>query len=521
MENSLTDLHLKFADKSWNETFQIVRRCMDKPRGEPGQSEPVVRSLETLQEVCNVPSLNSMKSHLETITSQQGMGFHITDTTCYLTADLFYLEVVLLPSGEVEDVKVASHGRSPVRSETLLQMLRSHQFTEFSTKLAGLYSHYNIPGENEIKLKLFVSLQCLGGDLQKISNLPPVKKDRELSHVDIFNNSRIGRLIAENEDSPLTLQFYVSPAEETNASNSRKQMLIRPWESMNMADPTIQTALVTLVTSDVNHCLQMASVLPRPPQLDPQGHPVFLPPSESLCETLPACFLLKLQPAIPMMKSSVEKLVQITDVTIPDADLQWAPFPKLLMTSLQSVSSQEGMTDEQDAVFQVSLPGGVMHSCVLPGSVWKLPSQRGVAVDCVPFTHPAQVQALVELLRRQCVVNVLLGSCLTSRPGGAGSAVSDLHYEVRPESDSSFSVTFRRPDADSLAVLLVSVSDSHQISCTLFGAGLRDPSVDEYLSTVMMRCMSVPGTMMALNDKLDPIPASPHQEANAESEREL
>lgn len=44
------------------------------------------------------------------------MGFHITDATCYLTADLFYLEVVLLPGGDVEEVKVAPHGGSPVVS---------------------------------------------------------------------------------------------------------------------------------------------------------------------------------------------------------------------------------------------------------------------------------------------------------------------------------------------------------------------------------------------------------------------
>lgn len=42
------------------------------------------------------------------------MGFHTTEATCYLTADLFYLEVVLLPCGGVEDVKVAQHRGSPL-----------------------------------------------------------------------------------------------------------------------------------------------------------------------------------------------------------------------------------------------------------------------------------------------------------------------------------------------------------------------------------------------------------------------
>lgn len=43
------------------------------------------------------------------------LGSHLspTETACYLTADLFYVEVLLLPGGEVEDVKVAQHGEAP------------------------------------------------------------------------------------------------------------------------------------------------------------------------------------------------------------------------------------------------------------------------------------------------------------------------------------------------------------------------------------------------------------------------
>lgn len=44
------------------------------------------------------------------------MGFHFTEDTCYLTADLFYLEVLLLPCGGVQEVKVALHGEGPVVS---------------------------------------------------------------------------------------------------------------------------------------------------------------------------------------------------------------------------------------------------------------------------------------------------------------------------------------------------------------------------------------------------------------------
>ncbi|XP_054478514.1 mediator of RNA polymerase II transcription subunit 1 isoform X2 [Anoplopoma fimbria] len=508
MKSIISELHLKFAEKTWNETFQLVRRCMDKPKDQSKPCGPLVRSLERLQEVFNVSSMKTMRSRLEMIAKQQGMGFHITEATCYLTADLFYMEVVLLPYGGVEEVKVAPHGGSPVPSESFLQLLRSKDFAEFSMKLAGLFNQYNIPGDNEIKLKLFASLHLLGKDLQQISQLPRVPKDSE-PEMDMINNGRIGCLTAGKEDCPLMIQFYTPPTDEMKTSDIQ----IAATEAL------VQAAQVIVGVSDVTHKLQVASVIPQPPQLDPQGHPVFLPSSEAPCEMFPACFLLKLQPPVPMMLCFVNKLSQITDVAIPDVDLQWAALPKLLMRR----SNLPGETfDEQDTISTVPLPGGVIHSYVLPGEAWELSAQRATAVDSIPFTHPAHVPALLELLRHQCAINTLLRSCITSQRDRAGF-VCDLHFEVLPESDTSFSVTFHQPHTDLLAVLLVNVCDSNQITCTLFGSGIKDPSIDEYVSTVMKRFMSVPVTMTTLYSKLEEItstPISPSRPATTEAEND-
>ncbi|XP_031705981.1 mediator of RNA polymerase II transcription subunit 1-like isoform X2 [Anarrhichthys ocellatus] len=458
----------------------------------------------------HVSSMNTMRSRLEAIAKQQRMGFHITEATCYLTADLFYLEVVLLPGGGVEEVKVAPHGGSPVPSESFLQLLRAKHFAEFSMKLARLFAQYNIPGDNEIKLKLFSSMQFLGKDLEKLSQLPSVLKDS-----DMINNGRIGCLIAGKEDTPLTIQFHTTPTAGMKTSD-----IPFPFEEATPTEALVHAAQVTVGVSDVTHKLQMASVLPQPPQLDPQGHPVFLPSTEAPYETLPACFLLKLQPAVPMMSSFVNKLSQITAVAIPDVDLQWAPLPKLLTRRSPSSNSPREIPDEWDSIFTVPLPGGVTHRCVLPGAAWEVPSQRAAVADSIPFTHPAHLPALLELLRHQCAINTLLRSCITPQCDGAG-LVCDLHFEVLPESETSFSVTFHRPDTDSLAVLLVNVCDSNQITCTLFGSGLGDPSLEEYLSTVMKRFMSVPVTLKTLYRKLEETasaPLSPSRPATTEAE---
>ncbi|XP_069368181.1 mediator of RNA polymerase II transcription subunit 1-like isoform X3 [Paralichthys olivaceus] len=505
----ISELHLKFAEKSWNDTFQLVRRCMEKSRDESKPCEPLVRTLERLQDEFNVSSMNTMRHRLEIIAKQQGMGFHITDATCYLTADLFYLEVVLVACGGVEEVKVAPQGAAPVSSESLLQLLRLKNFAEFSMKLSGLFTQYNIPGDNETKLKLFASLQHLSKDLQQLSHLPRAHKDCD-PQMDMINNGRIGCLIAGKEDCPLTIQFFMTPTDWKKTDSPKmpnKADLALVFTEITDPKATVQAAQVTVGVSDFPHKLQMACVIPQPPQLDPQGFPVFLPLDEAPHETLPACFLLKLQPPLPVLTSFVKKLSQITDVTVADVDLQWAPLPKHLMRGSASANQNEETLDEQDTIFTVPLPGGVMHSYIVPGAAWQAPAQRAAVMDSVPFTHPAHVPATLELLRHQCVINALLRSCVTSQRALPGS-VCDLRFEVLPESDTSFSVTFHPPHTDSLAVLLVNISDAHQISCRLFGAGTCDPTLDEHISTVMKRCMSIPVTLSTLYTKLRELPSA-------------
>lgn len=168
------------------------------------------------------------------------------------------------------------------------------------------------------------------------------------------------------------------------------------------------------------------------------------------------------------------------DVAIADTDLQWAPFPQLMMTLRENGGDKTW--DGQDAHFLVvcvymlkpkqvlnaygliillyngyhtgtihwqlctvrptplcstqhsikginfdtpvfsiqPLPGREMHSYVLPGAAWEEAALRGALVSTIPFTHPAHVPALLELLRHQCAINTLLASCITSHRPSPG-----------------------------------------------------------------------------------------------------
>uniref|UniRef100_A0A3Q2NSD9 Mediator of RNA polymerase II transcription subunit 1 n=1 Tax=Fundulus heteroclitus TaxID=8078 RepID=A0A3Q2NSD9_FUNHE len=426
------------------------------------------------------PSMSKMKCRLEMIAKQQGMGFHFTDATCYLTADLFYLEVLLLPSGEVQEVKVAPHGEHPVPSDSLLHLL------------------------SETKSKLLTSLKSLWKDLQLLSEMQNEPKCCE-TRTDLINSGRVGFLMAGKQDYPLSLYFYISPNDGSKNCDSNSDFLA--FKELSEIKPAVQEAQVTVGASALTHKLQTTSVIPQPPRLDNQGCPAFVALAEVPTEMLPACFLLRLKPPIPVLSSFVERLGHITDVTVPDFGLQWAPLPKLVMKGSASASSQSQPLDKRE-VFTVLLADGGVHAYFLPESAWDVPTQRAALMDSVPFTHPAHVPAVLEVLRHQCAVNTLLSSC--SDPHSTSPAsVCDLYFEVRPESSTSLSVTFHQPRADSLAVLLVDVSNPRCVTCKLFGAGMPDPTLDKYISTVMTSCMSIPATMKALYSRLEEITAAP------------
>ncbi|XP_043082616.1 mediator of RNA polymerase II transcription subunit 1 isoform X2 [Puntigrus tetrazona] len=491
----LCDLKSKYADKSWNETVQLVRRCVEKTKGDGRVCEPVAKCLQKINEALNVSSLTSMVSRLEMIAKQRGLGSHMspTETVCYLTADLFYLEVVLLPAGNVEDVRVAHHGDAPVSSPSLLQLLRLKKFQEFSLKLDDLASFYNIPGDSDVKIKIYASLRHLETDLFKISHLPRSLRESDL-HVDLIMNGRIGNVQPGKEGSPMTVEYYISPLDVLMGLSNTGEV------------GGGQMALVTLRSSDASHRLQRESLISCPPQVDSFGFPVFQPLTESCSDLLPATFLLKLQPPLPMLMSFVEKMGSITDGVIAEKAQQVEPLPQLLMKTSRTLNSKTSWTEGLQ--FVVPLLASECHSYVFPGAEWGRESWKGALIHTVPFTHPGHVPALLDLLRHQSAINVLLASCFSnhSRHIGAG-LLYDLRCEILPETDHCLSVTFSFDDNDHLAVLQVTVVDSHQMSCRLLMPGFVDHKLDDYISRVLRRCMSIPITMRAIRRKVTPLAA--------------
>ncbi|XP_056593738.1 mediator of RNA polymerase II transcription subunit 1 [Triplophysa dalaica] len=480
------DLRSKYAAKSWNETIQLVRRCMDKTRTDGRVCEPIAKCLQKINEALNVSSLTAMVSRLEMIAKHKGLGSHLspTETVCYLTADMFYIEVVLLLGGKVEDVRVAHHGEAPVSSPSFLQLLRMKKFQEFSMRLEDLVCFYNIPGESDVKIKIYTGLRHLENDLLKISHLPRSLRESDL-HVDLILNGRIANVQPAQEGTPMKIEYYISRLDVLRGLSSTGEV------------SGGQVALVTVGSSDTSHRLQMESLISTPPQVDFYGFPLFQPLGETGSALLPATFLLKLQPPLPMLASLIEKMGKTTDVVVPEQHLQVEPLPQLLMKTGTLQNSKRTWTD--DLQFDVPLPGSEYHSYVFSAAEWDHGSWKGALIHTVPFTHPSHVPALLDILRHQSAINVLLGSCFSNHKHHIGAGLPyDLTCEVLPELDYCLSFTFSLEDSDHLAVLFVMVADSRQLSCRLLMPYFVDHNLDDYVSRVLMRCMSIPITMRAI-----------------------
>lgn len=110
--------------------------------------------------------------------------------------------------------------------------------------------------------------------------------------------------------------------------------------------------------------------------------------------------------------------------------------------------------------FGISAP---LTPCWGPVSLFSVPEQVGRHRVGSQWTR-SRMQSWQEKLKP----NISLISCSL-----LSGSVCDLHYEVLPESETSFSVTFQRPDTNSLAVCKRSLQIITKIKLSLIRRSLR------------------------------------------------
>nr|XP_042700723.1 mediator of RNA polymerase II transcription subunit 1-like isoform X4 [Chrysemys picta bellii] len=444
-------LHLKYAQKPWIETLKLVRLCMDKPpRGSISVTphHPLLSCLEKIQRTLNAKSLSTVMSRLEFLSKQRGLKSHISPngTACYLTSDMFYVEVQLEKDGKVIDVKLAHPGEAPVVCDDLVQLLRMKNYDAFGKILEGLLNLYQIPGNSDMKAKVYLALQSLEKDLYSMSLL---YRTQDVNRVTEVLHGKAGHLVQRTGGTPMNIEYYLSPYQVLE-------------EELNPGSQVCGTKVfVTVGSSNTTHKLPISPLIVDSQAGD--GNPAFLPLTDELSMDLSACFFLMFHQPFPMSSSSIQEIQKLTGISIDG----------LKLASLHALIVQFTFNDEykedlamNNSCFFVSLPDCLKHSYFINKGTEKS-GITGALVSKIPFTHPKCVPAIIEILRHQVAYNTLIGSCLSE---------------------------------NTINEVVVDVLSSRQIRCSLH-TNPQDVTLNccnDFISRVMERCMSVPLVMRAI-----------------------
>nr|XP_021124815.1 mediator of RNA polymerase II transcription subunit 1 isoform X5 [Anas platyrhynchos] len=395
----MEQLYLKYQQKPWTETLKLVHFCMDKPLRCPVSNDPgspLLLCMEKIQRTLNAKSLFSMMNRLESLSRQKGLNSHVSPsgTTCYITSDMFYIEVQLEKDGNVIDAKLAHLGEAPVICDDLVEHLRMKNYDAVGKILENLSNLYQIPGNSEMKAKGYLALQSLEKDLYSMSLLD---RTQDVNRVTEVLHGKVGHLVPRTGGTPTNIEFYISPYQILEAE-------LNPGSQVCGAKID-----VTVEGTDMLHKLPLSPLLDSQPGED--GNPAFLPLTDELSMDLSAYFLLKFHQPFPMSSSSIEEIQRLTGIQI--TGLKLAPLYELIVQSTLKEKGSEDLFTHKSRFF-VSLPDSPKH-CYFINTGSAKSDLAGALVSKIPFTHPKCVPDVIEILRHQMAYNSLISSCVSEK----------------------------------------------------------------------------------------------------------
>lgn len=484
--------------------MKLVRQVMEKRVVmNSGGHQHLVSCLETLQKALKVSSLPAMTDRLESIARQNGLGSHLSanGTECYITSDMFYVEVQLDPTGLLCDVKVAHHGENPVSCPELVQHLREKNFDEFSKHLRGLVNLYKLPGDNKLKTKMYLALQSLELDLSKMAGM--YWQATNANPLDKILHGSVGYLTPRSGGLLMNLKYYVSPYDLFEDGTGAPVIL----HESNVPRSLGMNVSVTIEGTMAMYKLPIAPLIMGSHPVDSKGTPSFSSITSANSVDLPACFFLKFPRPIPVSRAFIQKLQGCTGIPLFDTAPTFVPLYELI-TQFELSKEADPIPLNHNMRFYAALPG--QQHCYFLNKDAPLPDGRslqGTLISKIAFQHPGRVPIILNLIRHQVAYNTLIGSCV-KRTVLKEDSPGILQFEVCPLSDSCFSVSFQHPVNDSLVCVVMDVQDSTHVNCKLY-KGLSDALIctDDFIAKVVQRCMSIPVTMRAIRRKAETIQA--------------
>uniref|UniRef100_A0A3Q3GHS8 Mediator of RNA polymerase II transcription subunit 1 n=1 Tax=Kryptolebias marmoratus TaxID=37003 RepID=A0A3Q3GHS8_KRYMA len=494
----LEKLHAKHnASRPWQETCKVVRQAMEK-RGVMNAAghQLLLNCLETLQRALKGEfSLFFYDSFC--FVCRLGSHLSPSGTECYITSDMFYVEVQLDTSGQLVDVKVAHQGENPTSCPELIQHLREKNFEEFSKHLKGLVDLYRLPGDNKLKTKMYIALQSLELDLTKMMHM--FRLATNANTVETILHGNVGLLTARSGGHLVSLQCYVSPYDIFE---------VETGSQLNLTDNNVPCSLgisvsVTIEGTSAVYKLPIAPLITGSHPVDNKGTPSFSNVTNSNCVDLPACFFLKMNRPMPFSLSFIQKISSATSIPVFETSPSLSLLYQLIVQSqLQLLEDSSSVPPALHNMHFYSILPDQHHCYFLNGDapVQDGHSLQGAMVSKIPFRHPAQVPLLLDIIRHQAAYNSLIGSC-----------VKRTSVKEGPCPTSCFSL-LQNPNSlllsDVFLLVVMEVIDSRQVICKLY-KGSSDALIctDEFITKVVQRCMSIPVTMRAIRRKAETIQA--------------
>ncbi|XP_022238572.1 mediator of RNA polymerase II transcription subunit 1-like isoform X1 [Limulus polyphemus] len=469
--------------KQWADMSKALRMAvMDKRHVMDNvERNQLQKCLDTIQKSIKVTSLQSMVERLESITRQQGLKFTAgpSGMDCFISSDMFYVEVLLENTGEVKDVKIAHHG-DPVSCPELSKVLRQGNFGEFTSHLEGLSAIYQLNADKKQKTKAYLALQALETDL---STLAQVQQSYANDPSNLVHKSPVGILQPRQGGHPMKLTYFISPYDLLDSETETSI----PFTVDAITERKLGHSVTVCIESSTAHRLQINSLSSLSKKSEGKSLPSFAAFSNLNSTTLPASFMLRLSSPIPMANSVIDKIQSLTGIECADMSTSQS-----LLSLITKESSKGKLQYSSNHGLFVTLPD--QHHCYYLSSSTDL---QGVLVSGVPFTHPTHVPQILVFLRQQVLFNTVIGSCI--RPASKTDVDSPLMFEVSVLTTTHLSISFEHPLEESLATVDLDLRDITNVKCKIFTLTNDTPlCTDEYTSKVMQRCLSIPVTMRAV-----------------------
>eukprot|EP00092_Neocalanus_flemingeri_P076564 GFUD01094984.1.p1 GENE.GFUD01094984.1~~GFUD01094984.1.p1 ORF type:complete len:1073 (+),score=247.31 GFUD01094984.1:71-3220(+) len=474
--------------KSLTDSSKVVRMGMaDRRHSLDVNEKAVLRAcLDTLQTSISVRSVNGMSERLETTARQMGLKFMVHSTNpntnnFYISTETFYVEICIDQNGTVLETRI--HHQNPqgsmsstpntVSAPEISDCLSKGDFTMFVEHIKGLMAVYDLPECGPVdKSRAWQALYNLEHDLTLLASGQSWVTDIN----QLIHKTGLGMVHNRAGGIPMKLRFFLPPYELLDM----EQQTILPMNQSTITTKNLGfCATITLRPSQDPFLLPLSSLISSTGQ--------DLPITQTNAIPLPAHFTLALDKPLPLSSALIRHLVSVTSIDWLDSKND-SP----LLTLITKQASDGSLDPSNNRGLFVTLPD--QQHCYF---MTETPDLTGQTVEFIPFRHPNQVPAIVDILRRQALFNTLISSCV--RTNSLEDVDTSIMFEVTclDPMCQTLSITFEHPTEETMATAELTLSDLTAPRCRVY-TGSMSVCPEETANKVLQRCLSIPVTMRAV-----------------------